>query len=73
MGGGIAMACANAGLTVALDRYGREAAVDRGMAAIRRNYSASVARGRLTSEAVDERVAAITPGVGYAAAATPIW
>jgi 3-hydroxyacyl-CoA dehydrogenase len=68
MGTGIAMACANAGLTVALADT-EAAAVDRGMAVIRRNYSTSVARGRLTSEAVEERVARVTPGVGYAAAA----
>ncbi len=47
MGTGIAMACANAGLTVALADT-EEAAIDKGMAVIRRNYSASVARGRLT-------------------------
>lgn len=60
MGGGIAMACANAGMTVRLRDATREG-LDAGMATVRRNYDASVKRGRLTPEAVAERLARITP------------
>jgi 3-hydroxyacyl-CoA dehydrogenase len=55
MGGGIAMACANAGLSVVL-KDKNEAAVEKGLSVIRRNYDVSVARGRLTKEAVGERM-----------------
>jgi 3-hydroxyacyl-CoA dehydrogenase len=67
MGTGIATACANAGLTVAL-ADADQAAVDRGLATIRRNYAVSVSKGRLTTEAVEQRVARVTPVVGYGAA-----
>jgi len=60
MGGGIAMACANAGIEVRL-RDATHAALDAGMAAVRHNYASSVKRGRLTEEAVDERLARIQP------------
>ena len=50
MGGGIAMACANAGLAVTITDATQEA-LDRGLATIRRNYDASVKRGRLTADA----------------------
>jgi 3-hydroxyacyl-CoA dehydrogenase len=64
MGSGIAMACANAGLEVVLIDAG-QAGLDTGMAAIRRNYDASVRRGRLTPAAVEERLARIHPQLGY--------
>jgi 3-hydroxyacyl-CoA dehydrogenase len=64
MGAGIAMACANAGLRVTLTDVGPEA-VDRGLAAIRRNYESSVTRGRLSAEAVNERLGLIHGRVGY--------
>ena len=67
MGGGIAMACANAGLAVVLEDTD-QAAIDKGLSAIRRNYETSVSRGRLTSRAAEERLARIDPQVGYAAA-----
>jgi 3-hydroxyacyl-CoA dehydrogenase len=60
MGGGIAMACTNAGLEVIL----QDASTDglaRGVDAIRRNYAVSVTRGRFTEEGVAERMARITP------------
>ncbi|RYH52362.1 MAG: 3-hydroxyacyl-CoA dehydrogenase, partial [Alcaligenaceae bacterium] len=47
MGGGIAMNFANAGIPVVLIET-TQTALDRGMATIRANYEASVARGRLT-------------------------
>jgi 3-hydroxyacyl-CoA dehydrogenase len=64
MGGGIAMACANAGMTVRLCDVD-QAALDRGTAAIRRNYEISVSRGRFTPESAAERIAAIVPQRGY--------
>ncbi len=60
MGGGIAMACANAGMTVHLIDA-TSAALEAGMSAMRRNYAASVKRGRMTEEAVAERLARIQP------------
>ena len=64
MGGGIAMACANAGLDVTLSDAKPEA-LERGLAAVRKNYDGSVARGRLTTAAVAERLARIEGRVGY--------
>ncbi len=65
MGGGIAMACANAGIPVLL-KESRQDALDAGVAAIRRNYDASVKRGRFTLEGVAERMARIHPQLDYA-------
>ncbi len=65
MGGGIAMACANAGIPVLL-KESLPDALDAGMAAIRRNYDTSVKRGRFTPEGVAERVARIHPQLDYA-------
>jgi 3-hydroxyacyl-CoA dehydrogenase len=64
MGGGIAMACANAGLEVRLKDETSEA-LAKGLEAIRRNYQSSIARGRLTEDAVTERLARIQPQVTY--------
>ncbi|HXW04239.1 MAG TPA: 3-hydroxyacyl-CoA dehydrogenase NAD-binding domain-containing protein [Vicinamibacterales bacterium] len=64
MGGGIAMACANAGLHVRLKDESREA-LARGLETIRRNYQTSVSRGRLTEAALDERLARIQPQLTY--------
>lgn len=58
MGGGIAMACANAGLSVLLNDHDA-GALDRGMATIRKNYQISVSRGRSTPELVEERIGRI--------------
>jgi 3-hydroxyacyl-CoA dehydrogenase len=65
MGGGIAMALVNAGIPVLL-KDTDQAALDKGMAAIRRNYEASVKRGRFTPEVVEQRIAMIQPQTGYA-------
>jgi 3-hydroxyacyl-CoA dehydrogenase len=64
MGGGIAMALVNAGIPVIL-RDTDQAALDRGMAAIRKNYDASVKRGRFTPEIVEQRIAQIHPQLTY--------
>ena len=60
MGGGIAMAFANAGIPVAIKEISQEA-LDRGMAQIRRNYAGAVKSGRMTEEAVEQRLAMISP------------
>jgi 3-hydroxyacyl-CoA dehydrogenase len=65
MGGGIAMACVNAGIPVLL-KDTRQEALDKGMAAIRRNYDASVKRGRFSSEQVEQRIKMIRPQLDYA-------
>ena len=64
MGGGIAMVFANAGIPV-LVKEADQAALDRGMENIRKNYAGSVARGRFTQQFVDERLALIRPTLGY--------
>ncbi|OZI51036.1 3-hydroxyacyl-CoA dehydrogenase NAD-binding domain-containing protein [Bordetella genomosp. 4] len=58
MGGGIAMSLANAGITVILVER-EQAALDRGWALIQRNYAATVAKGRLTEQERDARLARI--------------
>jgi len=64
MGGGISMACANAGIHVRLVDT-TAAALDAGVATIRKNYDVSVKRGRFTPEMVDQRLSLIRPQVGY--------
>lgn len=66
MGGGIAMAFANAGVKVVLCEKEQEA-LDRGMALIERNYQISVARGGLTDGAVKERMQRIRATLDFAA------
>ncbi len=58
MGGGIAMALANAAIPVIIKETTQEA-LDRGMATIRRNYS------RLPPEAAAQKLALITPQLTY--------
>ncbi|HXJ17665.1 MAG TPA: 3-hydroxyacyl-CoA dehydrogenase NAD-binding domain-containing protein [Candidatus Polarisedimenticolia bacterium] len=64
MGGGIAMVFANAGIPVLL-KDTDQAALDRGLATIRRNYDTSVKRGRFTPEFVEERMKLIKPTLRY--------
>jgi 3-hydroxyacyl-CoA dehydrogenase len=64
MGGGIAMAYANAGIPVLLKDVD-EAAVQRGLATIRKNYESTVAKGRMTPEAREKTIALITPTTSY--------
>jgi 3-hydroxyacyl-CoA dehydrogenase len=64
MGGGIAMACANAGISVRLTDAAQPA-LDAGIATIKKNYDVSVARGRFTPQMVEERLARIQPQLGY--------
>ena len=60
MGGGIAMVLANAGFPVLL-KEADQAALDRGMANIQKNYANSMKRGRFTQQFVDERLKLIQP------------
>jgi 3-hydroxyacyl-CoA dehydrogenase len=59
MGGGIAMAFANAGIPVRVKDDG--AALERGLARIAENYQRSVKSGRLTADAVSQRIELIRP------------
>ncbi len=60
MGGGIAMNYANAGIPVIVKETAQQA-LDRGMSTIRGNYAKSVAKGKLSQEAMEQRMALITP------------
>jgi 3-hydroxyacyl-CoA dehydrogenase len=64
MGGGIAMACANAGISVLLKEV-EPAALDKGVATIRKNYENSVKKGRFSQEVMDQRMALIRPQLTY--------
>jgi 3-hydroxyacyl-CoA dehydrogenase len=64
MGGGIAMAYANAGIPVLLKDVDA-AAVEKGMATIRRNYESTVAKGKMTVEAMAKTLSLITPTTTY--------
>jgi 3-hydroxyacyl-CoA dehydrogenase len=64
MGGGIAMVLANAGIPV-LVKEADQAALDRGVAAIQKNYANSVKRGRFTQQFVDERLKLIQPTLSF--------
>jgi 3-hydroxyacyl-CoA dehydrogenase len=64
MGGGIAMALANAGIDVRIKDTTQET-LDRGLATVRRNYSNSVAKGRFPQEVMDQRMALIHPQLDY--------
>ena len=66
MGGGITMNFLNVGTPVVLLETA-QAALDRGLATIRRNYENSVKRGKLKQEQVEQRMALITPTLDYAA------
>ena len=64
MGGGIAMACANAGINVVISDTGNEQ-LDAGLARIRANYDTSMKRGRFTPEDVQQRLGRIRTEAGY--------
>ena len=64
MGGGITMNFANAGIPVTMVEVSQEA-LDRGLGIIRKNYAATVSKGRLSQEAMDKRMALITPSVDF--------
>ncbi|MGM4963046.1 3-hydroxyacyl-CoA dehydrogenase NAD-binding domain-containing protein [Tardiphaga sp. 1201_B9_N1_1] len=60
MGAGIAMAFANAGISVALVDQG-DARLERGMEAIRKNYEITASKGKLSGDDVKARISRITP------------
>ena len=64
MGGGIAMAYANAGIPVLLKDVD-DGAVQKGMATIRKNYESTVAKGKMTAEAMAKTLSLITPATTY--------
>src|SRR4051794_34049002 len=64
MGGGIAMNYANAGIPVLLKEVD-QAALDRGLATIRRNYQVTMSKGKMTPEQVERTMALITPTTSY--------
>jgi 3-hydroxyacyl-CoA dehydrogenase len=64
MGGGIAMAYANVGIPVLLKEVD-QAALDRGLAVIRKNYESTVSKGKMTPDAMAKTMALITPTTTY--------
>src|SRR5947209_3303938 len=64
MGGGIAMNFANAGIPVLLKET-EQAALDRGVNTIRKNYENTMKKGRLTQQQMDERMKLIRPTLTY--------
>jgi 3-hydroxyacyl-CoA dehydrogenase len=64
MGGGIAMSFINAGLPVTLLET-TQAALDRGLVNIRRNYQGALRKGSLTEASLEQRLALITPTLQY--------
>ncbi|MBU3739506.1 MAG: 3-hydroxyacyl-CoA dehydrogenase [Rhodoferax sp.] len=65
MGGGIAMNFLNAGLPVTLLEMKQEA-LDRGVATIRKNYEAQVAKGKLKADRMEQRMALLRTTLAYA-------
>src|SRR6266849_3515782 len=64
MGGGIAMVFANVGIPV-LVKETDQAALNRGLSNIQKNYGNSVKRGRFTQQFADERLRLIQPTLRY--------
>lgn len=66
MGGGIALAFANAGIPVIVLET-QQAALDKGLATIRKNVENTVAKGKLAPEKAAARLALVTGTLDYAA------
>jgi 3-hydroxyacyl-CoA dehydrogenase len=64
MGGGIAMAFANAGIPVIIKETS-QAALDRGINTVRRNYASALKSGRMTEDAMNQRLALLTPQLTF--------
>ena len=64
MGGGIAMTYANAGIPVLLKDVD-QAALQRGLATIRRNYDVTMSKGKMTAAQVERTMALITPTTSF--------
>ncbi len=68
MGVGITMSFVNAGIPVTLVER-EQAALDRGMAWIRRNYDVTASKGKLTPAQIEQRIALIAPSLEFDALA----
>jgi 3-hydroxyacyl-CoA dehydrogenase len=68
MGGGISMNFLTAGIPVAIVEMGQEA-LDRGTGLMRKNYEASAARGRFTTEQVEKAMGLLSPTLDFEALA----
>ena len=64
MGGGIAMNFANAGIPIKMLELNQEA-LDKGLSIVRKNYAATVAKGRLSQEVMDKRMGLFTGVTSY--------
>ena len=64
MGGGIAMNFANAGVRVTMLETA-QAALDKGLAVVKKNYESTLKKGRLTPAQFEERLALITGTLSY--------
>jgi 3-hydroxyacyl-CoA dehydrogenase len=64
MGGGIAMNFANAGIPVVLKEI-NEAALEKGLEIIRSNYNATVTKGRMSAEQMQDRLSIISGTIDY--------
>ncbi|MDN7934273.1 3-hydroxyacyl-CoA dehydrogenase NAD-binding domain-containing protein [Burkholderia metallica] len=64
MGAGIAMNFLSAGLQVTI-LEARQDALERGVAAIRKNYEDNARKGKLTQEQVEQRMSLLTPTLSY--------
>ncbi len=64
MGGGIGMAFANAGFPVTLLEV-KQDALDRGLDVIRKNYAATVSKGRLAQAEMDKRMSRFSTALSY--------
>lgn len=64
MGGGIAMNFLNVGIPVTLLEL-NQAALDRGIGVIRKNYDSTASKGKLTMEQVEQRMGLLTPTLSY--------
>ena len=64
MGGGISMVLSNAGIPVTLVEQNTEY-LERGLGVMRKNWEATAARGGLSQDEVEERMARITPTLNF--------
>jgi 3-hydroxyacyl-CoA dehydrogenase len=64
MGGGIAMNFANAGIPVTVLET-TQAALDKGLSTVRKNYENTLKKGRLTQDEFDKRIQQITGTLSY--------
>jgi len=65
MGGGIAMNFLNAGIPVTVLETS-QAALDKGIGVVRKNYEAQVTKGKLTPDKLDKRITLLRPTLDYA-------